>query len=148
MKGRNKRIRALKKAMMPAQTSAEIRAQLFRRNSPTPVKIPNTPTAMKKSSVTMATDLAGAGRFSRPEVLEIRAVPIRPKAEMKIARALPRIATTPATITEAEGFDEDMMENYIAFPGGGGQANRGKKAAARKAIDQVVSWKDETALAC
>jgi hypothetical protein len=115
MNGRNKRIRALKKAMMAAQTSAEIRAQLFRRNRPTPVKIPNTATAMKKSSITMAADLAGAGRFSRPGVLEIRAVPMRPKAQTKIARALPRKATTPATITEAEGFEDDIVENYIAF---------------------------------
>jgi hypothetical protein len=87
---------------------------------------------MKKSSVTMATDLAGVGRFSRMGVLEIRAVPIKPKAEVKIARALPRIATTPATITEAEGFEEDMMENYIAFPGGGGQARIGAKKRQRE----------------
>ena len=52
---------------------------------------------------------------------------MRPKAQTKIARALPRIATTPATITEAEGFEDDIAENYIAFPGGRGQLNRGKK---------------------
>jgi len=56
---------------------------------------------------------------------------MRPKAQTKTARALPRIATTPATITEAEGFEDDIAENYIAFPGGRGQLNRGKKRSAK-----------------
>jgi hypothetical protein len=80
----------------------------------------------------MAADLAGAGRFLRPGVFEIRAVPMRAKAQTKTARALPRIATTPATITEAEGFEDDIAENYIAFPGGRGQLNQGKKKRSAK----------------
>jgi hypothetical protein len=95
-----------KKKEMPAQTRAEMRAQLRRRKRPMPVAIPNMEQAIATAMVTMPTiltnggcSIAAVGKVTNKYAKRLIPVPSK-------TNKLPRIATTPAAIVEADGLVE------------------------------------------
>jgi hypothetical protein len=95
-----------KKKEMPAQTMAEMRAQLRRRKRPMPVAIPNMEEANATAMVTMPTILTKGG-CSIEAVGKVtnknakRLIPVPSKTNK-----LPTMAMTPAAIMEADGLVE------------------------------------------
>jgi hypothetical protein len=95
-----------KKKEMPAQTKAEMRAQLQRRKRPMPVAIPNMAQAIPTAIVTMPTILTNGGcsiedvgKVTNKKVKRLIPVP-------SMTNTLPRMAMTPAAIMEADGLVE------------------------------------------
>src|SRR6476661_4562648 len=95
-----------KKKQMPAQTKAEMRAQLRRRKRFIPVAIPNMAQAIPTAIVTMPTILTNGGcsiedvgKATNKKAKRLIPVP-------STTNRLPRMAMTPAAIMEAEGLVE------------------------------------------
>jgi hypothetical protein len=98
-----------------AQTSVAMRAQFFKRTSPTPLNTPKIPNASTQASMPSAIANVKWGIAGRVSLIGAISMPMRPIVAPSSTSTLPTIATTPDAVTEAEGFLKALTEFVYHF---------------------------------